>query len=41
MYDEIKDEELKRIALELIEKEEDEKYKKKLPLCGKRLNKEN
>ncbi len=29
LYDEIKDEEIKQIALELIEKEEDPKYKKK------------
>jgi hypothetical protein len=36
LYDEIKDEELKRIALDLIEKEEDPKYKKKYATVWKK-----
>lgn len=36
LYDQIKDEELKRIALDLIEKVEDEKYKKKYAAVWKK-----
>lgn len=36
LYDEIKDEEIKQIALDLIEKEEDTKYKKKYATVWKK-----